>query len=82
MELKKLALADFGISSVMKNSSNLNTRKNVTGVNGNLDYMAQEELNWQKYYYIKTDAHSFGKLINHLFLNPNCIMKESNKTAK
>ena len=45
MELKKLALADFGISSVMKNSSNLNTRKNVTGVNGNLDYMAPEVLN-------------------------------------
>ncbi len=43
-ELKKLALADFGISSVMKKSATIKTQINVTGVNGNLDYMAPEVL--------------------------------------
>jgi len=43
-ELKKLALSDFGISSVMKKSASLKTQINVTGVSGNVDYMAPEVL--------------------------------------
>jgi serine/threonine protein kinase len=41
-ELKKLALADFGISSVMKKSTSLKTKINVTGFSGNLSYVAPE----------------------------------------
>ncbi len=51
-ELKKLALSDFGISSVMKKSAALRTQINVTGVSGNLDYMAPEVLSQGKYYHI------------------------------
>ena len=79
IELKKLALADFGISSVMKKSASLRTKYNVTGANGNLDYLAPEVLNEGKYYHIKTDVYSFGRLINHLFFNPMCLIIENKK---
>ena len=51
-ELKKLGLADFGISSVMKKSTYVNTQKNVTGANGNMDYIAPEVILQGKYYHI------------------------------
>ena len=78
-ELKKLALSDFGISSVMKKSASLKTQINVTGVSGNVDYMAPEVLSQGKYYHIKTDVYSFGRLINHLFFNPQCLLIENKK---
>ena len=79
LELKKLALADFGISAVMKKSASLKTQMNVTGVNGNLDYIAPEVLSQGKYYHIKTDVYSFGRLINHLFFNPKFLIIEKKK---
>jgi serine/threonine protein kinase len=42
ISLKKLVLADFGISSVMKKSTNSSTSINITGGNGTRDYRAPE----------------------------------------
>ena len=78
-ELKKLGLADFGISSVMKKSTYVNTQKNVTGANGNMDYIAPEVILQGKYYHIKTDVYSFGRVINHLFFSPNWLILENKK---
>ncbi len=44
LELKKLALADFGISTVMKNSTFSDTMKKVSGGVGNPGYIAPEVL--------------------------------------
>ena len=43
-ELKKLALSDFGISSVLKKSVILKAKIYETGVSENVDYMAPEVL--------------------------------------
>lgn len=78
-ELKKLGLADFGISSVMKTSTFVNTQKMVTGGNGTFDYIAPEVILNGKYYHIKTDVYSFGRVINHLFFSPNWLILENKK---
>ncbi len=81
-ELNKLALADFGISTVMKTSTYSHTQTNVTGFKGDRNYMAPQVLSQNKYYHIKTDVYRFGRLINHLFFNPKCLILEHEKMAK
>jgi serine/threonine protein kinase len=52
------------------------TQKNVTGLYGNPDYIAPEVMYEQKYYHIKTDVYSLGRLMCHLFFYPNCLKIE------
>jgi serine/threonine protein kinase len=52
---------------------------NVTGGNGTRDYRAPEVVKHNKYYHIKTDVYSFGRLINHLFFSHNYLVLEDNK---
>jgi serine/threonine protein kinase len=52
LELKKLALADFGISTVMKNSTFSHTMKKVSGGVGNPGYIAPEVIKLNKYFHI------------------------------
>ncbi len=51
-DLKKLVLADFGISTVMKNSGISNTLKKVSGGAGNPGYVAPEVIKQNKYYHM------------------------------
>jgi serine/threonine protein kinase len=77
--LKKLVLADFGISSVMKKSTNSPTKLKVTGGFGHPDYWAPEVRKQNLYCHIKTDVYSFGRLINHLFFSHNNLILEENQ---
>ena len=79
IDLKKLVLADFGISTVMKNSTYSITLKKVSGGNGNPGYIAPEVWKNNSYFHIKTDVYSFGRLINHLFFSPDNLVLENNK---
>jgi serine/threonine protein kinase len=44
--------------------------------------MAPEVTNEQKYYHIKTDVYSFGRLINHLFFFPKCLILDDKKDGQ
>ena len=50
--LKKLVLADFGISTVMKNSTNSKTQSKKDGLPGTPGYMAPEFKNLNQYFHI------------------------------
>ena len=51
----------------------------MTGVNDNMDYMAPEVTNQEKYYHLKSDVYSFGIIMNNLFFNQKCLMIQNKK---
>ena len=81
LQLSKLALANFGISSVNKKSlSSLSKTKSQIGVNEYLDnYYAHEFKNQENNYHKKTVVYRFGKVINDLFFNQKCLLIENKK---
>lgn len=73
LEITKIVLSDFGISSILKNSTFQLTLTSVNGHGFKLEYAAPEQMKLEPYRGMKTDVYCYGRLLNYIFFSKDCL---------